>query len=85
LSGELSLSAREARRLGIRHRGSRRYELAAGKVTAARTARVLALPVRRSARKAVGRARRVGALLEAVAGAAPNPVRTAKLNKTLRR
>ena len=85
LRGELSLSAREARRLGIRHRGSRRYELATGRVTGTRAPKVLALTVRRSARTTVGRARRVGALLEAVAGAAPNPVRTAKLSKTLRR
>jgi hypothetical protein len=41
--------------------------------------------VRRSARKALARARQVGALLEAVAGTAPEPLRTAKLSRTLRR
>jgi hypothetical protein len=46
---------------------------------------VLVLAVRRNARKALGRARQVAALLEAVAGSAPEPLRTAKLSTTLRR
>jgi hypothetical protein len=37
------------------------------------------------ARKALGRARRVAARLEVVAGTAPAPLRTARLSKTLLR
>jgi hypothetical protein len=43
------------------------------------------LKVRREARKKLARAHRVAALLEAVAGTAPDPLLTAKLTTTLRR
>ncbi len=85
LSGKLSLSAAEARRLGLEPGRARRLEVAAGSTTSTRTPRVLTLRVRRSAHRAFQRARRVGALLEAVAGTAPDPLRTARLAKTLRR
>jgi subtilisin-like proprotein convertase family protein len=85
LSAELTLSAAQARRLGLKPGRARRYEVAAGRTTATRTPKVLKLSVRRSARTALARARRVGALLEAVAGRAPDPLRILRLSKTLRR
>jgi len=85
LSAKLTLSAAQARRIGLKPGNAKRYRLAARRTTAGRTPKVLVLAVRRSARKALGRARRVAALLEAVAGSAPEPLRTAKLSTTLRR
>jgi subtilisin-like proprotein convertase family protein/subtilisin family serine protease len=85
LSAKLSLSAAQARRLGLKPGKAKRYQLASRRTTATRTPKVLVLTVRRSARKALARARQVGALLEAVAGTAPEPLRTAKLSRTLRR
>jgi hypothetical protein len=85
LKGEVTLTAKQARKLGLKPGRAKRYEVASGRTTATRTPKVLALTVRHAARKALTRARRVGALLEAVAGAAPNPLRTAKLSTTLRR
>jgi hypothetical protein len=52
---------------------------------ATRSPKLLTLKLGRKARRAFTRARRVGALLEAVAGVAPEPLRTVKLSKTLRR
>jgi subtilisin-like proprotein convertase family protein len=85
LSAELTLSAAQARRLGLKPGKAKRYEVASGRTRVTRTPKTLALKVRRSARKALARARRVGALLEAVAGTAPNPLRTAKVSTTLHR
>ena len=85
LSAQLTLSAAQARRLDLNPGQAKRYKVASGQTTATRTPKVLVLKVRRAARKAFVRAHRVGALLEAVAGAAPNPLRTAKLSTTLRR
>jgi subtilisin-like proprotein convertase family protein len=85
LSAKLSLSAAQARRLGLKPGKAKRYQLASRRTTASRTPKVLVLAVRRSARKALGKARQVAALLEAVAGTAPEPLRTAKLSTTLRR
>jgi hypothetical protein len=85
LSTKLTLSAAQARRLGLKPGNAKRYQLASRRITATRTPKVLVLTVRRSARTALARARRVGALLEAVAGTAPAPLRTAKVNTTLRR
>jgi subtilisin-like proprotein convertase family protein len=86
LSGKLTLSAKEARRIGLKPRGSKRMQVAAGKATgeAGKPAR-LTLKVRRGAKKAMGRARRLRALLETVAGTAPNPRRTVSRALTLRR
>jgi subtilisin-like proprotein convertase family protein len=86
LNGSLTLSAKEARRIGLRPRGSRRMQVAEGRVTApaGRPAR-LTLKVRRGAKKAMSKARRLSALLEATAGAAPNPVTAVKRAVTLRR
>jgi subtilisin-like proprotein convertase family protein len=84
LRAELTLSAAQARRLDLNPPRAR-YRVASGRITATRTPRLLRLAVSRRARTALGRARRVGALLEAVAGAAPEPLRTATLSKTLRR
>jgi subtilisin-like proprotein convertase family protein len=85
LSAELTLSAAQARRLGLKPGTAKRYELASRRTTATRSPKTLSLAIRRSARKALSRARRVSALLEAVAGTAPDPVRVAKLSTTLRR
>ena len=85
LSGRLTLSAAQARRLDLNPGRATRYRVASGETTATRAPKVLVLKVRRAARKAFARAQRVGALLEAVAGAPPNPLRTAKLSTTLRR
>jgi hypothetical protein len=61
-------------------------DVASGKATVpADTAGRLTLEVRRGAKRALSRARRVRALLEAVAGTAPGPRRTALRGMTLRR
>jgi subtilisin-like proprotein convertase family protein len=86
LSGKLTLSAASARTIGLRARGNARVQVAAGRTTApAGTPTRLTLTVRTGARKALRNARRVAALLEAVAGIAPDPRRTSKRGITLRR
>ena len=70
LSAKLTLSAAQARRLGLKPGKAKRYQLASGRTTATTSPKVLVLAVRRSARKPLAQARRVGALLEAVAGSA---------------
>ena len=86
LSGKLTLSAKDARRIGLKPRGSARMQVAAGRTTApAGKAIRLTLKVRRGAKKAMSNARRVSALLEATAGAAPNPTRPVSRAITLRR
>ncbi len=85
LTAELTLSAAQARELGLKPGRARRYELSSRRITATRSAKTLSLAIRRSARKALSRARRVSALLETIAGTAPDPVRVAKLSTTLRR
>jgi hypothetical protein len=86
LSGKLSVAPREARRMGLRARGSSRIEVASGRVRAPAGAPArLTLRVERAAKKALLRARRVRTLLEAVAGEAPEPRRTASRSMTLRR
>ncbi len=77
------MTARAARRLGLKPGSAQRYELAAGRITATRTPQTLSVKVHRSARRALTRARRVSALLEAVGGTTPS--RTARLSTTLRR
>jgi subtilisin-like proprotein convertase family protein len=86
LRGKLSLSAKDARRIGLKPRGSKRVQVASGKATgqAGRPAG-LTLKVARRAKNAMGKARRVRALLETVAGTAPNPRRTVSRALTLRR
>jgi subtilisin-like proprotein convertase family protein len=86
LSGKLTLSAKHARRIGLKPRGSKRMRVAAGRTTAqaGKPAR-LTLKVRRGAKKAMKKARRVRAVLETVAGNAPNPRRTVNRSLTLRR
>jgi subtilisin-like proprotein convertase family protein len=86
LRGKLTLAAKDARRIGLKPRGSRRMQVAAGKTTAqARKPARLTLKVRRGARKAMGRARSLRVLLQTVAGTAPNPRRTVSRALTLRR
>jgi subtilisin-like proprotein convertase family protein len=86
LNGTLTLAAKEARRIGLRPRGSARTQVAAGRTTAlARKASRLTLKVRRGAKKPMSNARRVSALLEATAGAAPNPRTPVSRAITLRR
>jgi len=85
LSGKLTLSASTARRIGLTPSGSKRMQVASGSASAAaNTPARLTLKVRRGARKALRRARRVGARLEAVAGTPPS-TRNAKRSLTLRR
>jgi hypothetical protein len=83
LSASLSLSAAQARRIGLKPGKRKRLTVAATDTTAGRTPKVLTLKLGRKARRAFTEARRVAALLEAVAGEAPEPLRTAKLSKTL--
>jgi subtilisin-like proprotein convertase family protein len=85
LSAELTLSFAQTRRLDLRATRGQRYELASGRITATRTARLLNVSVKRAARRALAHARRVGAVLEMVAGRAPGPVRAANLSATLQR
>jgi subtilisin-like proprotein convertase family protein len=84
LSGKLTLSAKDARRLGLKARGSARMQVASGRTTgtAGKPTR-LTLKVRRGAKKALTKARKVSALLEAVAGTAPSRPVTRRI--TLRR
>jgi subtilisin-like proprotein convertase family protein len=86
LSGKLTLSAKEARRIGLRPRGSARMQVASGRTTgAAGKPTRLTLKIRRGAKKAMSKARRVTALLEAIAGTAPDPVSKVSRTITLRR
>jgi subtilisin-like proprotein convertase family protein len=86
LSGKVTLSARDARRIGLKPRDSKRIQVAAGRTTAeADKPTRLTLKVGRAAKKALRQARRVRALLEAVAGGASEPRRTVSRTLTLRR
>ena len=86
LSGKLTLSARDARRIGLKPRGSKRVQVAAGRTTAeADKPTRLTLKVGRGAKKALREARRVRTLLEVVAGGASEPPRTVSRTLTLRR
>ena len=86
LSGKLTLSARGARRIGLKPRGSARVQVAAGRTTAeAGKPTRLTLKVKRGAKNALRKARRVRTLLEAVAGGASEPRRTVSRTLTLRR
>jgi subtilisin-like proprotein convertase family protein len=86
LSGNLTISAKDARRIGLRPPGSARMRVATGRANAeAGKPTRLTLNVRRGARKAMSNARRVSALLEATAGVAPNPSSTVSRTITLRR
>jgi subtilisin-like proprotein convertase family protein len=86
LSGKLSVTAATARRMGLRPRGSARTDVASGRAnlpTGSPTR--LTLKVRSGAKEALRKARGVRVLLEATAGAAPSPRRTASRAITLRR
>jgi subtilisin-like proprotein convertase family protein len=86
LSGKLTVSARAARRMGLRPKGSARMSIASGRATApAGKPTRLTLKVRKGAKKALTRASKVVALLETVAGPQSGPQRTAKRSLTLRR
>jgi hypothetical protein len=86
MSGKLTVSAASARRIGLRARGSVRVMIASGNVSApARSPASLTLKVRRGAKKALRKAARLTAVLEAVAGSAPDPQRPAKRSLTLHR
>ena len=86
LRSKLTLSAKDARRIGLKVRGSKPMQVAAGGTTApaGKPAR-LTLKVRRGAKKAMRNARRLRATLETTAGTAPNPRRTVSRILTLRR
>jgi hypothetical protein len=86
LRSKLTLSAKDARRIGLKARGSKRMQVAAGRTTApaGKPAR-LTLKVRRGAKKAMRNARRVRAMLETTAGTVPNPRRTVSRTLMLRR
>jgi hypothetical protein len=83
LSGSLTVTARQARRIGLKPGKRKRMTVAHATLTVSRTPRAIALKPGRVARRALNRARRVGIRLEAVAGRAPEPLRTARLSKTL--
>jgi hypothetical protein len=83
LRAQLTVSAAAARRLGLKPGTATRYELASGRITATPAAKTLYVRVHPGARKALARARKVSALLEAVAGTTPS--RSARLSTTLRR
>ena len=86
LSGKLTLSAKAARRIGLKPRGSKRMQVASGKATAqAGKPTRLTLKVRPGAKKAMRKADRLRALLETVTGSAPNPRRKVSRALTLRR
>jgi subtilisin family serine protease/subtilisin-like proprotein convertase family protein len=86
MSGKLTVSDAAARRIGLRARGSARVMIASGKVSPpARSSAPLTLKVRRGAKKALRKAARVTAVLEAVAGSAADPQRPAKRSLTLHR
>jgi len=86
LRAALSLAPSQARRIGLKANGGARVRVASGRVNAAANKPVrLTLKVRRGAKRALARARRVRALLETVAGTAPAPQRSAKRTLTLRR
>jgi hypothetical protein len=86
LSGKLSVSSGAARRIGLQPRGSARMDVASGEAALpARSPTRLTLKVHRAAEKALKQARKVRTLLEAVAGQAPDPRRTAARGLTLRR
>jgi subtilisin-like proprotein convertase family protein len=86
VSGDITISARTARRIGLRPRGSARVTIASGRTTstAGKPAR-LTLKVRRGAKNALSRASNVEALLKTVAGPASGPQRTASTSVILRR
>jgi subtilisin-like proprotein convertase family protein len=83
LSGALTVTARQARRIGLKPGKRKRLTVAAASVTASRTPRVITLKPGRAARRAFKRARHVSTRLETAAGRAPEPVRTARLSVTL--
>jgi subtilisin-like proprotein convertase family protein len=85
LSGALTLSAAEARRLGLRARGSARVTIGSGRSAASSAGAALTLKVRSSARKALSRARVARGLVEVAAGSTSELRRTATLPVTLRR
>jgi hypothetical protein len=85
LSGTLTLSAAEARRLGLRARGSARVTIGSGRSAASSAGAALTLKVRSSARKALSRARVARGLVEVAAGSTSELRRTATLPVTLRR
>jgi subtilisin-like proprotein convertase family protein len=83
LRAQLTVSATAARRLGLKPGTASRYELGSGRITATPAPKTLNVRVHRGPRKALARARKVSALLEAVAGTTPS--RSARLSTTLRR
>jgi subtilisin-like proprotein convertase family protein len=85
ISGSLTVTARQARRIGLKPGKRKRLTVAAGSATASRTPRAIALKPGRAVRRAFKRASRVSTRLEAVAGRAPEPQRTARVGKTLLR
>jgi hypothetical protein len=85
LTGAVTVTARQARRIGLRPGKRKRLTVAAASATVSRTPGVIALKPGRAVRRAFTRARRVSIKLEAAAGRAPEPVRTGRLSKTLLR
>jgi hypothetical protein len=79
------MASRSARRLGLSPSVAGRYRLATAAASVARTPKLLKLGVRRAARGPLRLARKVTVLVELTAGRAPEPIRTARLSRTLRR
>ena len=85
LSARMTVSAAAARKLGLKVSGRGRVQIGAGRTSAGTSPKQLRLKVPARMRRALGRARKVAALVEATAGTAPNPRRSARRSLTLRR
>jgi hypothetical protein len=83
LSGKLTIGAAQARKIGLAARGRKRVTVAGARINATRAPRLLVLRATGRPRRALAGAKRVAALLEAVAGKTGQPRRSAKLGKTL--
>jgi hypothetical protein len=83
LTAKLTISAKQARRLDLAARG--RVTLASARISAGRAPKLLVLRASGRKRRVLAQAKRVATRLETVAGAAGEPLRTAKLSKTLLR
>ena len=81
----MSLSASAARKLGLKPGKAARMQIASGRLSGGPSAKRLTVKVKRSAKKALLRARSVTPLLEAVAGTPPDPQRRARRSLKLSR
>ncbi len=85
LALELWVDARTARGLGLKPKGAKRVKVAAKRANVPSRGSMLTLKMKRSTGAAVARRSRLTAILEAVAGAKPNPTSSTKRSLVLRR